>query len=446
MRARIVDNKALFLCTPPGRLFRNAALPGAVSMLAATLFSLMDGIFVGQILGDTAFAAANLAIPFTIVNFALAELIGTGSSVSIAVYLGKGERRQANNCFSCACILIVLTGMLMGLLLYLGANPIMAFLGAEDELARMAADYLKVYALCSPVTTITFAVDNYLRLCGKNKLSMCLNLLNYGLNIVLDLLFLLVLKTPVWGAALGSCLAMMVGAVLGLLPFALRRLSLRFCRPRFRRNLFQRILASGSPAFLSNVSGRLVSILMNMALLHMGGPDAVVIYGVLLYCGDIVQPLLFGVCDSLQPAIGYNCGAGRIDRVKQIEKYVLMTAAGLSFVFLSLLVPEGFASLFLQAAELELMAATVRAIRIYALTFLTRWFGAAIQSLFTALEQPIPAAILSVGSALVFPLALMGLLWNLGLDGLWLNSALTALLDAVAAGFLLFRMIKRTPT
>lgn len=440
-----MDDKALFLHTPPGTLFRKAALPGAVSMLAATVFSLMDGIFVGQILGDTAFAAANLAIPFTILNFALAELIGTGSSVAIAVFLGKGENRRADSYFSCACILIVLTGLVVGLLFFFGAESIMTLMGAEGELARMAADYLKVYALCSPVTTMTFAVDNYLRLCGKNKLSMFLNLLNYGLNIAFDLFFLLALHTPVWGTALGSCLAMMAGTVLGLLPFALGRLPLRFCRPEFHRKLFRQVLAGGSPAFLNTVSGRLVSILMNMALLYLGGPEAVVVYGVLMYCGDVVQPLLFGVCDSLQPAIGYNYGAGRMDRVRQIERYVLATMAGLSlaFVLLLLAVPSAFAALFLQAGELELMGAAVGAIRIFTLTFLTRWFGAAVQSLFTALERPVPAAILSAGYAFVFPLALMGLLWNMGLEGLWLNSVLASLLDALAAGVLLMWALKQ---
>lgn len=238
---------------------------------------------------------------------------------------------------------------------------------------------------------------------------------------------------------------MMTGTVLGLLPFALGRLPLRFCRPAFRGRLFQQILASGSPAFLNTVSGRLVSILMNMALLYLGGSDAVVIYGVLMYCGDVVQPLLFGVCDSLQSAIGYNYGAGRMDRVRQIERHVLTAMAGLSFGFVLLLlaVPGAFATLFLQAEEVELMGAAAGAIRIYALTFVTRWFGAAIQSLFTALERPIPAAILSAGYAFVFPLALMGLLWNMGLNGLWLNSVLASLLDALAAGLLLIQAMKK---
>lgn len=438
------ESNELYLSTPPRSLFLKAAIPGTISMLAGTLFSLVDGIFIGQILGDLAFAAASLAIPFTIVNFALAELIGTGSSVPISICLGKGENKKADNYFSCACILIVLTGILMGVILYFGAEPIMGFMGADGELQYMAADYLKVYAICSPVTTMTFAVDNYLRICGKNKMSMFLNILNYGLNIVLDFTFLFVLRLPVWSAALATCISMMASTLIGIFPFLLRRFGLHFCRPQFSKEVFGQIIASGSPTFLNNISGRLASIVMNMALLHMGGSSAVTIYGVMMYCGDIVIPLLMGVCDTVQPAIGYNYGAKRIDRVKEIEKYILITAAGISVVatVLMLSIPKVFASMFLQAEELELLNATARAIRIYALTFLTRWFGFAIQSLFTAIDKPAPATILSLGYACVVPLVLMAVLWNMGLDGLWLNSVLTALIVSITAGVILFKKQK----
>ena len=435
------ESNELYLSTPSGRLFRKAAIPGAISMLAATLFNLIDGIFIGQVCGDLAFAAANLAFPFTIIDFALAEMIGTGSSVPISISLGKGEEQKANNCFSCACILIVLAGFLVGGLFYFGAEPIMGLMGADGELQQMAADFLKVYAFCSPVVTMTYAVDNYLRICGKNKMSMFLNILNYGLNILLDFTFLVVLKWPVWSAALATCISMMASTIIGMVPFALRRFQLRFCRPVFSGALFKQIAANGSPPFLNTVSGRLVSIAMNMALMYMGGPSAIVIFGVMMYCGDIVQPLLMGVCDTVQPAIGYNYGAGRIDRVREIEKYILTTAAVISVVATvpMLLVPKVFAGLFLQPDELILLDASARVIRIFALTFVTRWFGFAIQSLFTALEKPIPATVLSLGYACVVPLVLMGLLWNMGLDGLWFNSPLTSLLISIAAGLLIIR-------
>ena len=107
------DSTELFSRTAPGRLFFIAALPGAVSMLASALYQLLDGIFVGHYLGDTPFAALNLAMPFVIINFALADLIGVGSAVPISVNLGRGERREADNIFTCASLLIVLSGVMM---------------------------------------------------------------------------------------------------------------------------------------------------------------------------------------------------------------------------------------------------------------------------------------------------------------------------------------------
>lgn len=439
------ESEELYLNTPPQKLFFKAAVPGAVSMLAATLFNLTDGIFVGQILGETAFAAANLAIPFTIITFALAELIGTGASVPISISLGRGDEKKANNYFSGACILIVLAGVLMGVVFWFGAEPIMGLLGAKGELQQMAADYLKVYAVCAPISTMTFAVDNFLRICGKNKVSMLLNILNYGLNILLDFVFLFVLKMPVWSAALATCITMMICTIIAMIPFVLNRLQLRFCKPKFSKELIKQIIASGSPSFLNTIAGRLASIVMNMALLHIGGASAVAIYGVLMYCADIVQPLLVGVCDTVQPAIGYNYGAKRMDRVKKIEKCILITAAVISAVStaLLLLIPNVFASMFLQPEEYELLNDAEKAIRIFSLTFVTRWFGFAVQSLFTALDKPVPATILSVGYAFVFPLLLIALLWNMGLDGLWLNSVIASLLVSFIAVILICKMRKK---
>lgn len=431
-------NKELFLHTSTRSLFWKMAAPGAVSMLAATMFSMVDGIFIGQILGEVAFAAANLAISFTIVNFALAELIGTGSSVPISIYMGMGEKDKANNYFSCACILIVLTGIIMGAILYFGSEKIMLWMGAGGILAQMAADYLKVYAICSPITTMTFAVDNYLRICGQNKLSMLLNIFNYGMNIALDFVFLVYMKLPLWSAALATCITMMTCTIIGMLPFAFRRLQLTLCSPRFSSDLLKQIVVSGGPSFLNTVAGRITSIAMNISLLHFGGASVVAIYGILMYCGDIVYPLLYGICNSLQPAIGYNYGAKRLDRVRELEKYILVTVAGVSAIAVTFLlsVPELFANLFLQQQEVELLGETVVAIRIYALGFVTIWFGFAVQNLYTSLNMPMPAAVLSVCEAFAFPMLLLLLLWGFGVTGIWFNSVLTSFLVAILAGIL----------
>ena len=172
-----MESRTLFAETPPVRLFFMASLPGAVSMLASALYQLLDGMMVGQILGETPFAALNLAMPFVIINFALADLIGVGSSVPIAMNLGKGKDEEANNIFSCACLMIVLAGVAVGAILFAGAPALMRLMGADGQLLKNAVSYLRVYALCSPLTTIVFAMDNYLRICGKIRFSMLLNVI-----------------------------------------------------------------------------------------------------------------------------------------------------------------------------------------------------------------------------------------------------------------------------
>ena len=242
-----MDHNTLFAKTPPGKLFVLAALPGAIGMLASALYQLIDGILVGQVLGDTAFAAINLAMPFVIINFALADLIGVGSAVPISVRLGQKEEKAANNIFTCACLMIVGTGALIGAVLFFAAPLLFQLLGAEPELAALAVQYLRVYALLSPLTTIIFASDNYLRICGKIRMSMWLNILMSILTAVLEFFLLAVLKWGIWAAALASSLGMIACVAIALYPFARGKLQLKFCRPRFSVSMVSRSWPAAAP-------------------------------------------------------------------------------------------------------------------------------------------------------------------------------------------------------
>ena len=141
------DNKQLFGSTRPGKLFFIAAIPGSIGMLASSIYQLMEGIMVGQFLGDTAFAAVNLAMPFVIINFAVADLIGVGSSVIISHSLGRKEYDRANNVFTCACIGIAASGAVLGAILFGLSSPLLSAMGAEGELLELGTQYLRVYAL-----------------------------------------------------------------------------------------------------------------------------------------------------------------------------------------------------------------------------------------------------------------------------------------------------------
>ena len=437
-----MNSTALFSKTPPLKLFFLASIPGAVSMLASALYQTIDGIFVGQYLKGTAFAALNLAMPFVIINFSLADLIGVGSSVPISISLGRKQREEANNIFTCACLMIIGTGALMGGIMYAAAPLLIRLMGAEGDFASLAVSYLRVYALCSPVTTMTFALDNYLRISGFIRGSMCMNILMSVLSGTLEFLFLGVLGWGIWAAALATCSGMFLCVLIFFVPFFQGKAILHFCRPRFTRRMIRQIIACGTPNFLNNIAGRITSILMNAILVRLGGENAVSVYGILMFAEGFVQPLLYGMCDSLQPAVGYNWGAGKYSRVRAIEKCCFTASAVVSLLAVAVisLLPEQITRLFVADVNADVLRMSVFALQLFALTYITRWFSFATQSYMLAIEKPLPASLISVSTALVFPVLLVALLWPLGLTGIWLNFAGTSVLAAVMAGVILIRL------
>lgn len=425
----------------PISIFLIAAIPGAISMLASSLYQTLDGMFVGQGLGSTAFAAINLAMPFVIINFAVADLIGVGSSVPISISLGQGRWDEANQIFSSSVLLIVASSTILGALMFILAPFLMSVMGAEGEFHSLATLYLRVYACFSPVTTIVFATDNYMKICGRTQGSMWLNIFMSLCSAALEFLFIVVLGGGVWAAALGTCLAMTVSMVIAITPFAMGRRSLRFVRPRMTKAMIRRILANGTPNFLNNIAGRITSIVMNMMLVRAGGQNAVSVYGVLMYADGLVQPVMYGMVDSLQPAIGYNWGAGKKSRVWAIEKCAVLAALAvciISFLVLSFM-PQFVVGIFVGSAQTKLIAMALPALAIFSYAYLTRWISFTVQSLMLAIEKPRYAAMISLSTAFIFPLILLFLLQGFGLNGIWFNFAGSNILAAIMAVIIMAR-------
>ncbi len=440
------SSNRFFETARPMRLFLIVALPGLVSMLASSLYSAFEGAFVGQLLGEAAFAAVNLAMPVVFINFALADLIGVGSSVPISVSLGRKDEARASNIFTCSVILIFIAGVIMGALLYTTAPFFIRLMGAEGELAALAVRYVRIFALMSPITTIVFATDNYLRISGFVKGSMLLNILMSLLTVGLLALFLGLGGMNVEGSALSSCLSMSICAVIALIPFIAKKSVLRFVRPHFSLRMLREIAACGTPIFLNNIAGRVTAILMNAALIRMGGQTAVAAYSVLMYASGVIEPMLYGMSDSVQPAIGYNWGAKRLDRVRDITKCALAVCGCVSILCTAamLLFPGPLASVFVNAEEDPgLMTLSIRAMRFFGISFLVGWFGFAIQGFFGAIEKPLPATILSICRAFICPVIFIYALSFMGLDGLWLNYAATSLVTAIMAIIMLLFIQRR---
>jgi len=446
----------MYASMAPWRLFFVVALPGMVSMFAMSVYSIVEGIFIGQILGEGAFAAVNIAMPLVMINFSLADLIGVGASVPISIALGKKDHATANNVFSCSVILIFLASILMGSIMFFAAEPLARMMGADDVLLDTSVRYLRTCALCGPLATIFFAMDNYLRISGFVKTSMVINIGCNLLTIGLLSFFLLVCDMDVVGSALATSLSMCVCSVIAMLPFLFRKTLLRFVRPHFHFSMLRQIGACGSPVFLSNISGRITSILMNISLMTLGvrvlgengGTTAVAVYAVLMYASDLCWPLLYGIADSLAPSLGYNWGAGDYDRVKKIVgcAYIGTAIIGLVSTAFLFFFPGTIASWFANAKDVQLLEISTHAIRLFCLAYLFRWFGVTTQSFMSAIEKPMQATLLSVGTAFVFPVVLIGALWSFGLDGIWFNfvgvNVLTAVLSCILLRFLM-REIKR---
>ena len=197
----------------------------------------------------------------------------------------------------------------------------------------------------------------------------------------------------------------------------------------------RQIVACGSPNFLNNIAGRITSIIMNALLVRLGGETAVSVYGILMFADGFIQPLLYGMCDSLQPAVGYNWGARQFSRVRAIERrcYTASAVVSLASAALVALFPEQITRLFVAEPPPEVLEMSAGALRIFAVTYITRWYSFATQSYMLAVEKAVPASLISVSTALLFPVALVAVLWPLGLTGIWLNFPLTSLLAGAMA-------------
>lgn len=444
--------ETMYATMSPWRLFFKVALPGMISMFAMSIYSVVEGVFIGQTLGEGAFAAVNIAMPLVMINFSLADLVGVGASVPISIALGKNEHRTANNVFTCSVIMIFLTSLLMGGIMYAAAEPLSRMMGADDELLDTSVRYLRTVALCSPLTTIFFAMDNYLRISGFVKTSMIINIGSNLLTIALLAFFLLVCGMDVVGSALATSLSMCACSVTAMIPFVRGNALLKFTKPRFAWPMIKQIAACGSPMFFNNISGRVTSILMNISLMTMGarvfgeggGATAVAVYAVLMYASDLCWPLLYGISDSLAPSIGYNWGAENYDRVKKILRcgYIGTGLVGLVSTSLLFFFPGTIAAMFANAEDARLLEVSTHAIRLFCFAYVFRWFVVTTQGFISAIEKPKLATIMSLATAFVFPAALLGILWKLKLDGIWLNFVGVNALSAVLGLVLLTRIKK----
>ena len=429
-------NEQEFGSAPIGRLFIRCTIPAMVGMGFSAIYSITDGIFVGHFIGQEALAAVNLVMPIIMIITALADMVATGSSVRISILLGRNAHREANRVFTVCLGLITAIATVFGLLGCLFARPIIGLMGADGLTADYAVEYLRVFALFMPLCCIYYSTDNYLRVCGRVNLSMTINIVCSLLNIALDVLLIVVLEQGLWAAAVASCVSMSLGAVWSLVPFVRRKLPLVFSKGWIGMRQMLVIVANGSSEFFVSIAGSLFAVVVNVVLLRLGGSTAVAAAAIVEYVASLTGMVIHSMVDALQPAVSYCFGAGLLQRMRRIQRAVMAASAVLSLLSMLFLLFGGRLLLpfFIKDGDAALYDLSLRAMQLYALSYLVSWIDGTLSGFMTAVERPLQSLTISLLSTFVFPLLFMAVLVPLwGLDGVWLLHFVAGVFSAAAA-------------
>ncbi|MEG2088310.1 MAG: MATE family efflux transporter [Angelakisella sp.] len=412
------------------------ALPNIFSMVFSSIYLMSDGIFVGRFIGEHALAAVNLIMPIAMMIFAVSNMIAAGSSVKVSTTLGGGNTKKARQLFSASVLMIIGVGVAFSILGLLFAEQLIFAVIKDVVLAEMAYRYVRVFILGLPFIMPLFAMDNFLRVCGKAKYSMWVNIIVSILNIALDWLFLARFGLGIEFSALASVISMFLGALFSFAPFFTKKITLHFSRPKISLAEVGGILYNGGSEFFSSVAGSFISTVVNGFLLGYGGALGVASYGIVMYVDTLLVSILYGVLDSVQPAVSYNLGANKIKRTFSFFKISSISTATLSVVCMVviLLFPESLARIFAKDNNAEIINMTVIALLLFAPSYLFNWFSAVASAFLTAMDCPRESMIIMTFRAIVFPLLCLFLLTAvMGVYGVFLTATVSGGLTFVVS-------------
>ncbi len=397
--------------------------PSIVMMVFTSVYGVVDGLFVSNFVGKTAFAAINLVMPFVTVAGAAGFMLGTGGSALVAMTLGEQKREQANEYFSMMITVTLIAGIAVSLAGMLIMRPVAVWLGAD---AAMLPDCV-LYGRISLGFTFTFmlqvAFQDFLITAGKPRLGLYVTVAAGVTNMVLDLLFVGIFRMGVAGAAVATGLSQSVGGLLPFLYFLRPNDSLlRLKRTRLKARPVLKACANGSSEMVSNMTASVTGMLYNFQLLRYAGRNGVAAYGVIMYVEFVFLAIFIGYSTGSAPIVGYHYGAGNTAELSNMlrKSLVLMSGGGIAMMAAALLLASPLSAFFV-GYDAELLAMTVRAFRISSAAFLMAGVNLFASSFFTALNNGAVSAAISFLRMFLFKCSAVLLLPRvLAVDGIWL--------------------------
>ena len=420
-----MDHKqaALELGTKPvGQLLWQYALPAIVAMSASSIYNIIDRAMIGQIVGPEAIAGLGITFPFMNLSAAFGAAVGVGSSASISVKLGQRDYQTAQNLLGNTMTLNLIIGFSFMVISLLFLDPILYFFGASEVTLPYAREFMTIILLGNVMTHMYFGMNAVLRAAGKPKHAMYSVLFTVAMNIVLVVMFVWWFRWGIRGAALATVTSQTLAMCWQLWLFSNPNEILHLKRGiyKLKQRLVMSIIGIGISPFLMNVTSCVIVIIMNNQFVRYGGDMAVGAYSIANSVVMMFFMFVMGVCQGMQPIVGYNYGAEKYDRMLRC----LFLAIGYATLILligwalSMLFPREIARIF--TTDPTLMDMSARGIKLDMLVFFVVGSQATITHFFQSIGKVKVSIFLSLSRQLFLLLPMVyvfPLFWDL--DGVW---------------------------
>lgn len=423
------------------------SLPATIGMLVNALYNVVDTIFIGYGVGPLAIGGLTIAFPIQMLIMALAQMIGIGAASAISRSLGAGDKEKADyyagNSYSLIIILsIIFVGIGVTFL-----DPLLKLFGASDTLLPYAREYMSVIFYGSIFFSFSVSSNSLIRAEGNAKVAMFTMLIGTIINIILDPIFIFVFDMGIRGAALATIVSQFITFiyVIRYMYSGKSMLNLKPHHLALKRNYIKDIITVGAPAFVRQVGGSFLAIILNNSLVFYGGDLAIAAYGIINRVIMFIFMPMFGVVQGLQPIAGFNYGAKKFSRVNEVIKLsikalVIYATIGSAVAFSF---PEIVFKIFTNDAEVIGIGSS--ALKIIVIGLPVVGIQIVSSSIYQSLGKAKPAMFLSMLRQIILftPLVLiLPRIGGLGIVGIWLTYPLSDILSTIISGIMIKREMK----
>lgn len=427
------------------KLLAQYALPSIIAMTAASLYNMIDSIFIGHGVGSLAFSGLAVTFPFMNLSTAFGTLVGVGASTLISVRLGQKDYDTAKKVLGNVVSLNLLIGTGFAVLAVLFLDPILYFFGASEGTIRYAREYMVIILAGNIFTHMYFGLNAVLRASGHPKEAMIATINTVVINTILDPVFIFGLGWGIRGAAVATVLAQVISLCWQIKIFTNKNEIVYFSKGIYmlKKDIVKRILAIGLSPFLMNLASCLIVIFINRGLKLYGGDLAIGAFGIVNRIAFIFTMFVMGLNQGMQPIAGFNFGAKQYDRVDRVLKLTICyaTLVMTTGFFIGEFLPELASKAFTFTDEL--IRISTKGMRIAFTFFPIIGFQMVTSNFFQSIGMAGKAIFLSLTRQLLFLLpCLIVLPLFMGGDGIWWSMPVSDLLASVVAAFLLIHQFR----